>query len=279
MNNPLGVSLAAALAGLALWNGPATAPSPSGGAAAAVPVLAQQSEEFRWSRALEPGKTIEIKGINGEVKAEGVSGGQAEVVAVKTGKDDDPSEVRIEVVEHGGGVTICAVYPREPGKQPYECAPGEGGKIGAEDSDVSVTFTVRVPRGVSLSAQTVNGDVEASSIDGDVRASTVNGGVVISAAGSARAQTVNGSVTATMGRAQGPLSLQTVNGSITVELPDDAAADVSAQTVHGQIDTDFPITVQGRFGMRNAKGKIGGGGPELSLQTVNGSISLKRASG
>jgi len=279
MKSPLGVSLAAGLAGLALWSGPATAPPLTDGPDAAAPILVQENEEFRWSGAMQPGTTLEIKGVNGEVTAEGISGGQAEVVAVKKGKDDDPSEVRIEVVEHADGVTICAVHPRKPGKEPYECAPGKSGEIGAEDNDVSVKFTVSVPRGVNLSAQTVNGGIEARSIDGDVRAHTVNGGVNVSATGTAEGQTVNGSVSVSMGRAEGPLSFQTVNGSITVELPGDAAADVEAQTVNGSINTDFPITVQGRFGMRSAKGTIGGGGPDLSLQTVNGSINLKRASG
>ena len=279
MNNPIAVSLAAGLTGLALWSGTATAPSPTDGPDAAYRIIVQEDEEFRWSGAMQPGATLEIKGVNGEVVAEGVSGSQAEVVAVKKGKDDDPSEVRIEVVEHAGGVTICALHPRKPDKEPYECAPGKSGEIGAEDNDVSVKFTVSVPRGVNLSVQTVNGGIEAMSIDGDVKAQTVNGGVKVSATGAAQGQTVNGSVSVSMGRAEGPLRFQTVNGSITVELPGDAAADVRAQTVHGQINTDFPITVKGRFGMRNAQGTIGGGGPDLSLQTVNGSINLKRASG
>lgn len=279
MRSPLGVTLAAGALGLVAWSGSAVAPVVPGAADLARRVPAQESEEFRWSGTLPSGKTLEIKGINGEIVAEGISGGQAEVLAIKTGREDDPAEVRIEVVEHAGGVTICAIYPAKSGKKPYECAPGDEGNIGSDDSDVSVKFTAKVPRGVDLAAKTVNGGIEARSIDGNVRASTVNGGVVLSSAGSAKAQTVNGDVRATVGRAEGPLSFQTVNGSITVELPDDAAADVSAQTVHGQIDTDFPITVQGRFGMRNAKGEIGGGGPELSLQTVNGSISLKKSSG
>jgi DUF4097 and DUF4098 domain-containing protein YvlB len=71
----------------------------------------------------------------------------------------------------------------------------------------------------------------------------------------------------------GDVKAQTVNGGVKV------SATGAAQTVNGSINTDFPITVQGRFGMRSAKGTIGGGGPDLSLQTVNGSINLKRASG
>lgn len=278
LRSPLGVSLAVGLAALALWDA-ALSPELGRPPAGVDPASFGQSQEFRWSGAMSPGTTLEIKGINGKITAEGVSGGQAEVVAVKKGKDDDPADVTIEVVEHDGGVTICAIYPRAAGKKPFECAPGKGGEIGSGENDVSVMFTARVPRGVNLTAKTVNGEVEARSIDGDVRASTVNGGVHVSAAGSAAAQTVNGSVTASLGRTEGPLSFQTVNGSITVELPDDVAADVRAQTVHGEIDTDFPITVKGRYGMHDATGTIGGGGPRLSLQTVNGSIYLKRSRG
>ena len=46
----------------------------------------QESQEFRWSGRIQPGSTLEIKGVNGEIKAEGGSGTQAEVLATKTGK-------------------------------------------------------------------------------------------------------------------------------------------------------------------------------------------------
>ena len=238
----------------------------------------QESQEFRWSGTIQPGSTLEIKGVNGDVEADGGSGTQAEVVATKTGKDDDPSEVSIEVIEHSGGVTVCAVYPRSSGEKPFVCAAGKDGKIDSHDNDVVVNFTVRVPRGVNLTAETVNGAVEARSIDGDVHARTVNGSVQVTATGAADGQTVNGSVTISMGRTEGPLNFQTVNGSITVELPNGAGADVSASTVNGEITTDFPMTVQGRFGMHHAQGRIGAGGADLSLETVNGNIQLKRAS-
>lgn len=279
IRSPLAVSLGAAVMALVLWNGSGIDRAGADHRKADGPAGTQQSEEFRWSGNMRAGMTLEIKGISGGVMAEGVSGGQAEVLAVKQGKDDDPADVRIEVVEHDGGVTICALYPAKSGKEPNECAPGKEGHLGGGDSDVSVQFTVKVPRGVDFAAQTVNGGIEAKAIDGDVQATTVNGGVTIAAAGSASARTVNGSVTAALGRAEGPLSFQTVNGSITVEIPDGTGAEVKAQTVRGKIDTDFPITVKGQYGMSSAKGSIGGGGASLSLQTVNGSIELRKVSG
>ncbi len=106
----------------------------------------------------------------------------------------------------------------------------------------------------------------------------MNGDIEIATSGYAEATTVNGSIDAAIGRADwdGMLEFETVNGSITVELPDGIGADVTAQTINGAIETDFPLTVQGRFSHRRLSGSIGGGGDRISLVTVNGSVSLLR---
>jgi hypothetical protein len=46
-------------------------------------------------------------------------------------------------------------------------------------------------------------------------------------------------------------------------------------TVNGGITTDFPITIQGRWGPRTASGRIGAGGGDLHMTTVNGSLALR----
>jgi len=236
----------------------------------------QQTQDWDWQGTVDRGDAIEIKGINGAIKASGSSGSQVTVTAVKKGKKNDPADVRIEVVEHSGGVTICAVYPDAKGKK-NECAPGDGGRLSSEDNDVSVAFTVQVPAGVRLVASTVNGEIEAGGLGADVRATTVNGDVKVSTSGLARATTVNGSIQASMGRADwsGTTSFNTVNGSIIVELPSGASTEVSASTVNGGMETDFALTVKGKFSMKNMKGTIGDGGRELEMETVNGSIHLK----
>src|SRR4051812_21526244 len=67
--------------------------------------------DFQWQGRIAQGSAIEIKGVNGNVRAEAATGDQVEVVATKRARRSDPESVRIQVVEHGGGVTICAVYP------------------------------------------------------------------------------------------------------------------------------------------------------------------------
>jgi hypothetical protein len=233
---------------------------------------------FEWKGQLAAGKGIEIRGINGDVLASAATGSEVQVTAVKRAhRRGDPEDVRIEVVEHADGVTICAIYPPGRRGRENECAPG-GGHQETRDNDVSVEFTVRVPAGVRFFGNTVNGDVEVDGLRSDAEVSTVNGSVDISTTGYAEATTVNGSIEATLGSATWPrhLDFRTVNGGITLRLPADTRAEVEAETVNGDITTDFPLTVSGRFGPRRVNGTIGGGGSVLALQTVNGSIRLRK---
>ena len=188
--------------------------------------------------------------------------------------------MRVEVVEHADGVTICAVYPSRKSSQPNVCAPNGEGRMNVQDNDTQVSFKVRVPAGVRFTGRTVNGDVDAEGLGADVEAMTVNGSVKVSTTGLARARTVNGSINAAMGSADwsNELEFQTVNGGIELRFPANLSAELDAETVNGDIESDFPMTVTGRFSKRHVTGTIGGGGRELSLKTVNGSVQIRRAS-
>ncbi len=237
-----------------------------------------EAQDFEWNGRVDRGDRIEIKGINGEIDATFTSGSDVRVSATKKAKKSDPKDVRIEVVEHSGGVTICAVYPNDGGRK-NECKPGDDGHLSSNDNDVAVHFTVQVPAGVVLDANTVNGGVDVAGLQSDVFATTVNGGIKLSTSGLAKASTVNGSIQASIGRADwtGELDFETVNGSITVEMPADVGARVRASTVNGGMETDFPLTITGKFSNKSMNGTIGGGGRDLNLSTVNGSIRLKKS--
>jgi hypothetical protein len=237
------------------------------------------AQDWSWRKVVAAGRAIEIKGINGDVTATAASGSQVEVIARKSAERSDPDDVRIEVVEHADGVTICAVYPTPRGERENECLPGARGRSSSRNNDVEVDFEIRVPRGVLFTGRTVNGSVRATGLTADAKVSTVNGSVRVNTTGLAEAKTVNGSITVRMGRTNWSesLSFQTVNGAITVERPDGLNADVSASTVNGSLSSDWPMTVRGKWGPKRMNGKIGNGGRELALETVNGDIELRRA--
>lgn len=239
---------------------------------------APQGEKFEWRGRVAPGKTLEIRNVNGSIRATPATGDEVQVTATKSGRRSDPADVHIEVVPYDGGVTICAVYPSKDEDRPNECKPG-GGRNNTSNNDVEVDFVVQVPAGVAFRGANVNGGVQARDLGGDVNVTTVNGDVDVTAAGAVEAETVNGSVHASMGRANwtGTMAFKTVNGSITVQVPADLSAVLDAKTVNGDIESDFPITVQGRFGPRRLHGTIGDGGRELRLETVNGGIEIRKS--
>lgn len=237
------------------------------------------AQDFNWHGRIAAGKRLEVKGVNGDVRAVLASGAEAVVNATKHARRSDPDDVKIEVVETDDGITICAVYPTPPrARHENICEPGDHWSSSTDNNDVSVDFEVQVPAGVEFNGQTVNGQMSAEGLKGDVRASSVNGSVHVSTTGLAEASTVNGSVYAEMGRANwnNDLEFSTVNGGITLILPPKLDTDVRATTVNGGIESDYPMTIQGRVGPRRLRGTIGAGGRGLTLSTVNGEIRLKK---
>jgi Toastrack DUF4097 len=230
---------------------------------------ASNTDTFHWTGHVAAGQFLEVRGINGSIHAEPAAGESIDVIASKSGRVFDPGEIEVKVVQHDGGITICAVYPSA--SEPSQCENG-----GVVNNDVSVDFTVRVPSNVKFVGRTVNGLVEAKSLQADAEAHTVNGDVVLSTAGTAQGDTVNGSIRASLGKINSALKFSTVNGGITVDVPSGAGARVHAQTVNGGIQTEFGLPVRGLFPAKHTDGAIGRGGPELRIATVNGSIRLRR---
>ena len=230
-------------------------------------------QDLDWSAEMQPGQTLEIRGVNGSILAQAAPGSTARVTADKDSDDSPVSSVTFEVVTHAGGVTICAMYPDVSGEPPNECQPG-GGQMTVRDNDVTVEFDVQVPAGVRLIEWTVNGDVRAADVQSEVVATTVNGNASIVTSEVARALTVNGNVEVTIGDAAPAQNLDftTVNGSVTLRVPEDIDADVTATTVNGTMNSDFLLAnpVPGRW-----TGTLGAGGSELLMTTVNGNLELR----
>lgn len=235
------------------------------------------AQDFRWHGQLSAGNLVEVHGIYGRIEAVPASGEEGVVTANRRpGRKGDPGDVKFAVVEHEGGVTVCTMYPSRPRKRANRCKPGDT-HLANDDNDTQIDFHIEVPDGVNLLVATVNGDVNVRGISGDADASAVNGDVGVEAGGNVEASTINGSIQAIMHSApQADLQFSTVNGDLTVALPGGSSADVEARTVNGSLESEFPLAVKGRVTRRRILGEIGGGGPLLRLETVNGGILLRR---
>ena len=218
------------------------------------------SDHFHWQGRIPAGQSIEINGVYGSIRAEPASGDRAEVTAFSSGRQLDPSELQVEMLQRPDGIMFRTHAP-EP-----------------QSAGVRIDFTVRVPKGVRFIGRTVNGSVEALSLRSDASAYTVNGDVSMRTAGEAHAETVNGSIRASLGRSWSKRQqFSTVNGGITLEMPSRINAVIRAKTLHGGISTDFRVPVQSRLAGRSATGALGRGGPEVKVNTVNGDIHLRRS--
>lgn len=277
------------------------APRGTAPARPAQPLAAERvpsQEDFRWSGRIARGDEIEIRGLLGNVRAEPAAGDQVEVVGRRIGADAD--QVRIEVVETDDGVTICTIYPvrerdgerrshRDDDDDDGPCDGGRSGDLAVEADEARIDFTVRVPAGVRLAARTVEGDIEANGLRSPVDAASVSGDVRVSTTETARAATVSGDVDATFAGTDGDeMEFASVSGNVVVRLAGSVGARVEAQTLSGDIQSDFDLRMRpgtgdddddGGFHIeigQQASGTIGGGGPELSLNTVSGDIRLLR---
>lgn len=235
--------------------------------------------EFRYEARIGAGLSIEIKGVNGDLLVEESDGNDVEVVARKTGDLDDPSEVKMTVVEHDRGATICAVYPSgaKDGAGTCDLPSAEAAPSG---SDVKVDFLVRVPRGVRFVGRTANGKVKAHRVSGGVEAHTVNGNIEIDGSGPAHATSINGSIHAVMQPGQQQESqLQTVNGNLTLTLASLDPARLFADTTNGGIDMRFPLSETVEESAHHLVAQLGGERktcqPEIRMRTVNGDIRLE----
>ena len=126
---------------------------------------------------------------------------------------------------------------------------------------------------------------------GDFDVTNVNGPITLNGMhGSGRAATVNGALSAVFTQAPRETSIfRTVNGDVTVVFPPTLSADLKLKTFHGGLFTDFDVTPLPRLASasgdrRNGKFvyrsnqytsvRAGRGGPELTLETLNGDVRV-----
>jgi hypothetical protein len=252
---------------------------------AAAPAGAQnrQDNAFSWSGTIPNGRRILVKNINGAVQVERSTSNRVEVTGTKEWRRGSPDDVRIEQKKlDNGDVVICAMWHPESRCEESGINTPRGTQWNRNsNNDVSVRFVVRVPEGVRVDLNSVNGGVEVDGVTTEIVARTVNGSIrARSAGGPVRASTVNGSIDVAMGSLGSANDLQysTVNGSITITLPTNFGAQLELSTVNGRVHTDFPITVSGTLSPRNLRGTVGDGATRMKASTVNGSVTLRKGS-
>jgi len=231
------------------------------------------AEEFHKVYPISTQGRIEIENLNGPVHISTWDRNEVKVDAVKSAWTKERlDEARIEIRSDENSLSIRTEYPDHDHTFNND---------NRHNNPASVEYTLTVPRQSRLDEiKLVNGRLDVQDVAGEVRASCVNGRIQArNLQGPAELDTVNGELDASVSQlTSSPLRLSSVNGPLRVTLPSDATVEIQASTVSGHISDDFGLPVKRhRFVGESLHSELGGGGTEVRLSNVNGTIEIRHA--
>jgi hypothetical protein len=266
------------------------------------PVTRQDSIERTLRFAGSDVHTLDVRVVNGSIQVTGDGGNEVRLRIDRTIEtereqfiEDARRDVRLDTMD--GADTVGLVV-----REPHGATCGEPYNNGSREPwwdraryRVRTDVTVHVPATARFRVCGINSKtIDIAGVGGDFDVTNVNGAITVRGArGSGRATTVNGAVTvAFLDTPRDESLLKTVNGDITATFPASLSADLKLKTFHGGLFTDFDVTPvaarptaapdrsNGRYVYR-AGGftlvRAGRGGPEITLQTLNGDVRVVRA--
>jgi len=257
-------------------------------------------------------KALKIDNIFGSIDLTGYIGTTVAVKAKKTIKAKSDVKAReaqkdvkldIAVKEDRIEIIVDGPFRDEDGKIRWD---HDLGYI------VRYDFEIKVPFHTTLDVKTVNeGDVKVADIKGDVRLRNVNGiieaeniagdfsvktvnrrVIINGVTGSGTAHTVNGKVKVNFDRnPASDCSFKSINGKLDITFRKGLSADFKLKTFNGDIYTDFPAAYlpaepvkgerkNGKFVYKSNRFqaiRIGTGGSEIKMDTLNGNIYITEA--
>jgi len=111
-----------------------------------------------------------------------------------------------------------------------------------------------------VSVETGSGNIEVRGLDGGLRVSAGSGDISVD------------------GKPASSWSVRTGSGNAQLRVPDQAAFDLDVSTSSGSVEVGHPVTttIQGRVQeeRKSIRGKVNGGGPEISVHTGSGDIRV-----
>jgi hypothetical protein len=141
--------------------------------------------------------------------------------------------------------------------------------------NMNIQILYHSPHSGNLTLRNIAGEIEINGGYPGVRLEDVTGPAVINTTGGeieARFTKVN---------QKSPISISSTGGDVDVTLPGDTPANVRLNTVGGEIYSDMKLEMEKkdgleRFGGREAvNGKLNGGGVQIDLRSVGGTIYLR----
>ncbi len=141
--------------------------------------------------------------------------------------------------------------------------------------NMNIQILYHSPHSGNLTLRNIAGEIEISGGYPNIKLEEVTGPAVINTTGGeveARFTKVN---------QKSPISISSTGGDVDVTLPGDTPANVRLNTVGGEIYSDLKLDMEKkdglqRFGGReDVNGKLNGGGVQIDLRSVGGTIYLR----
>ncbi len=141
--------------------------------------------------------------------------------------------------------------------------------------NMNIQILYHSPHSGNLTLRNIAGEIEISGGYPNIKLEDVTGPAVINTTGGeveARFTKVN---------QKSPISISSTGGDVDVTLPGDTPANVRLNTVGGEIYSDLKLDMEKkdglqRFGGReDVNGKLNGGGVQIDLRSVGGTIYLR----
>ncbi len=159
-----------------------------------------------------------------------------------------------------------------------------------------VDLDIQVPKNFDLHLEGYNnGDIKVSDIIGEIEAENYNGKITMyNISGSVVAETYNGAIVITFDKVtpDTPMAYSTYNGNVDLLFPASTKASFKMKSKQGEIYEGFGMemveskvttkTERSKSGVYKVKvdnwvrGKINGGGPEITIQSYNGNILIRK---
>jgi hypothetical protein len=128
-----------------------------------------------------------------------------------------------------------------------------------------------------IEAHSTNGKIDIENANGFVSGRTTNGKIDVKSEGVKNLTTTNGKIKAEIKKIKENIEIRTTNGSVKLHLPSSLNAVLELSVTNGEIDVDdIPLEIISKHKNKYIKGKIGKGGPEISVGTTNGKIKIRK---
>jgi hypothetical protein len=235
----------------------------------------EESQHFDQTFSASGRTRISLENVNGDVHIEAWDQEEVRVQAEKFASSQELlDELEIEINASQDSVHVDTHYPHHHSFFDWFSF-GESGHYRVE-------YTLTVPRGAELdSIDLVNGDLVVIGVQGGMEAELVNGDIIAEdIGGDLRLSTVNGSIRPEFEHMENVerIDLESVNGRIELILPSGANASVRVETLNGRLRNDFGLEVhKHKYVGADIRGEIGSGDVDITIETVNGGIEIRRS--